>query len=140
MTLALQIRGSAYGTLATHEGATDTDPHGFTRILMDGALERLEAARERHQDGDRTAASGLVATAVLLIGKLRAGLDLQCGGAFAANIDDLYDYMCRRLGGCLSGADPRNGLPALHEVSHLLDALRSAWAFMPAEVRAATRN
>jgi len=68
------------------------------------------------------------------IGELRAGLDLQCGGAFAANVDDLYEYMCRRL------HTAENGLAALHEVSHLLDALHSAWPYMPDEVRTALRN
>jgi flagellar secretion chaperone FliS len=141
MTTALQIRASATNSpLATHRGATAADPHGLTRMLMDGVLERLETARERDSDGDPAASGCLVETAVRLIGELRTGLDLHCGGAFAANTDDLYDYMCRRLGVCLSGADPRNGLAALHEVSHLLDALRSAWAFMPGEVRAASRN
>jgi flagellar protein FliS len=71
-----------------------------------------------------------------LIGALRAGLDVHSGGAFAANVDDLYDYMCRRL----RAADPWNGLEALHEVSHLLDALRSAWPYMPDEVRTPLRN
>lgn len=140
MTLALQIRASSNSAFATHAGATDADPHGFTRILMDGALERLGAARERALDGDTAAAAWLVEVTVLLIGELRSGLDLHSGGAFAANVDDLYDYMGRRLGGCLPGTAPLNGLAALHEVSHLLDALRSAWAFVPAEVRVATRN
>ena len=140
MTLALQIRASSNSAFAIHAGATDADPHGFTRILMDGALERLEEARERAQDGDTAVAGWLVETAVLLIGELRVDLDLHFGGPFAANIDDLYDYMGRRLGDCLPGAALLNGFAALHEVSHLLDALRSAWAFMPAEVRSATRN
>jgi flagellar secretion chaperone FliS len=70
------------------------------------------------------------------IGELRAGLDLHCGGAFAANVDDLYEYMCRRL----NTAEPGKGLAALHEVSHLLDALHSAWPYMPDEVRTALRN
>jgi len=78
-------------------------------------------------------------TAMLMaqIGALRAGVDLHCGGAFAANVDDLYEYMCRRL---RTAADPGNGLAALHEVSHLLDALHSAWPYMPDEVRTARRN
>jgi flagellar protein FliS len=137
MTLALQIHSSASNsTFATHRGATAADPHGLTRMLMDGALERLEAARERDPDGAPAQAGGPLEVATVLIGELRAGLDLQSGGAISANIDDLYDYMCRRL----DATDPRNGLAALHEVSHLLDALRSAWAFMPAEVRAGSRN
>jgi flagellar secretion chaperone FliS len=73
---------------------------------------------------------------LVLIRELRAGLDVHSGGAFAANVDDLYDYMCRRL----RSADHWNGLEALHEVSHLLDALHSAWPYMPDEVRTALRN
>jgi flagellar protein FliS len=140
MTLALQITGSVtHGTLATRRDLPAIDLYGISRMLMDGVLERLEAAGERDEDGDPAAAGDLLESAVLLLGELRAGLDLHSGGAIAANVDDLYDYMCRRLG-APHATDPMNGLAALHEVSHLLDALRSAWAFMPAEVRAASRK
>jgi flagellar secretion chaperone FliS len=144
MRLALQINGPVtHSTVASRGALAAIDPHGLTRMLMDGVLERLEAAGERDDDGDLAAAGDLLESAVRLIGELRAGLDLHSGGVIAANVDDLYDYMCRRLGACLrlsDATDPMNGLAALHEVSHLLDALRSAWAFMPAEVRAASRK
>jgi flagellar protein FliS len=144
MRLALQINGPVTNsTLPCRGSVTAIDPYGLTRMLMDGVLEHLEAAGELDEDGDPAAAGDLLESAVLLIGELRSSLDLHSGGAFAANVDDLYDYMCRRLGACprLSDAtDPMNGLAALNEVSHLLDALRSAWAFMPAEVRAASRK
>ena len=144
MPLALQINGPVTNsTLASRGGVAAIDPYGLTRLLMDGVLEHLEAAGELDEDGDPAAAGDLLESAVLLIGELRSGLDLHSGGAFAANVDDLYDYMCRRLEAHLRLADttdPMNGLTALHEVSYLLDALRSAWAFMPAEVRAASRN
>jgi flagellar protein FliS len=102
---------------------------------MDGALERIEAAREHLLDGDAAGQSQL-RSAVMIITELRADLDLPRGGAIAANLDDLYDYMCRRL----RAADLQNGLAALDEVSHLLDALQSAWNYMPVEVRVASRN
>jgi flagellar secretion chaperone FliS len=144
MTLALQINGPVTNsTLASRGVLAAMDPYGLTRMLMDGVLERLEAAGELGEDGDPLAAGDLLEAAVLLIRELRARLDLHSGGALAANVDDLYDYMCRRLGACMGlsdAADPTNGLAALHEVSHLLDALRSAWAFMPAEIRAASRK
>jgi flagellar secretion chaperone FliS len=103
---------------------------------MDSALERLEAAREHDGGGKPVEAHLLLESAAALIGELRAELDLCHGGTIAANVDDLYDYMCRRL----RAADLEKGVTALIEVSHLLDALRSAWAFMPAEVRIASRN
>ena len=124
------------------------DPYGFARLLMDGALERIEAARQHLVNGEQPERQSLLHSAVAILNELRADLDLPRGGAIAANLDDLYDYMCRRLGCAACGAraflqempDLQNGIAALDEVSHLLDALHSAWIFMPAEVRKASRN
>jgi flagellar secretion chaperone FliS len=136
MTLVAQPRASATNTArACSRGGTATDPYGVTRMLMDGAFERIEAARG-HLESGVPGGYCLLQSAVMIIAELRADLDLRAGGPIAANLDDLYDYMCRRLG----TAGLQNGLGALDEVSHLLDALRSAWAFMPVEVRAASRN
>ena len=144
------------------QGGPAVDPYGIARLLMDGALERIEAAREHLLDGDAAGQSQL-RSAVMIISELRADLDLPRGGAIAASLDDLYDYMCRRLGcaacgarafpegmprsdreqanACATGAaDLQNGIAALDEVSHLLDALQSAWNYMPVEVRVASRN
>ena len=117
------------------QGSPAVDPYGIARVLMDGALERIEAAREHLLEGDAAGQSQL-RSAVMIISELRADLDLPRGGAIAANLDDLYDYMCRRL----RAADLQNGIAALDEVSHLLDALQSAWNYMPVEVRVASRN
>ena len=133
MTAALPIRPSAPRPFP---GGAAADPCGFARLLMDGALERIEAAREQLVCGEQPEKSFLLQAAVVILSELRADLDLPRGGAFAANLDDLYDYMCRRL----KGADLHNGIAALDEVSHLLDALQSAWTYLPAEVRAASRN
>ena len=135
MTVVIQFRAPAARKPLSREAGTAADPHGFTRILMDGALERIDAARER-LGGDRERRD-LLQAALLLVHELRADLDLTEGGAIAANADDLYDCIIRRLRAALYQG---SGAPALDEVSHLLNALREAWAFMPAEVRAASRN
>jgi flagellar protein FliS len=129
MTAASPFRASA-------RHGTPVDPYGLARLLMDGAIERIEAAREHLVNGEQPEKRFLLEAAVEIISELRADLDLPRGGAFAANLDDLYDYMCRRL----RAADLPNGIAALHEVSHLLDALQSAWTYLPAEVRVASRN
>jgi flagellar protein FliS len=119
-------------------------------MLMDVALERLEAAWCWRIAGSATDLNPQrLQSAILIILELRASLDLDQGGPIAANVDQLYDYMCRRLS---SSVGLPNGLAALHEVSHLLHALRSAWPFMrpsgqrgnpqrgPCEVRIASGN
>jgi flagellar protein FliS len=133
MSPALQIRFSATpGTRPLHEGGSDADPHGFIGVLLDGALQRICDAREQLAAGAGPTAGArrLLRTAKLILGELRADLDLREGGAIAANLDDLYEYIVRRL----RTAELTDGLAALDEVSHLLDALRTAWAFMPPEV------
>lgn len=113
---------------------------------MEGASQRIRAAREQLAQGVPQAGPAgssparLLRTARVILGELRADLDLTIGGAFAANLDDLYDYMGRRLRAADLGETCGGALAALDEVSHLLDALRSAWAFMPADVRKAPRN
>ena len=144
MSVALQIRFSATPTTRlSHEGGQDADPHGFIGVLMEGALQRIRDAREQMAHGPEAAGwtgpagtARLLRTTKVILGELRADLDLRGGCATAANLDDLYDYMCRRL----RAAELADGPAALNEVSHLLEALRAAWAFMPAEVRKASRN
>lgn len=97
---------------------------------MDAALARIEAARGS-DDGVETPS---VESAVSIVRGLRDALDIPRGGDIAVNVAEIYDYICRRLG----SAGLRNGIAALDEVSHLLQALRSAWVFLPEEVRAAS--
>ena len=120
MTLAVRSRASVTNSAAYPNSGRSA----MTRMLMDEALERIEAARVQ---GETAQTRELLQSAVVILGSLRTGLDLGRGGVIAASLDDLYDYMCRRL-----GAD---GIASLDEVSHLLEALRTAWPFMPAEVR-----
>ena len=134
MTATLTFRASHGSRLG--QGSPAINPYGIARLLMDGALERIEAAREHLVNGEQPERQSQLRSAVMIISELRADLDLPRGGAIAANLDDLYDYMCRRL----RAADLQNGIAALDEVSHLLDALQSAWNYMPVEVRAASRN
>ena len=134
MPATLTFRASHGSRLA--QGGPAVNPYGIARLLMDGALERIEAAREHLVNGEQPERQSQLRSAVMIISELRADLDLPRGGAIAANLDDLYDYMCRRLG----AADLQNGIAALDEVSHLLDALQSAWNYMPVEVRVASRN
>ena len=136
MPATLTFRASASHGSRLGQGGPAVDPYGIARLLMDGALERVEAAREHLVNGEQPQRQSQLRSAVMIISELRADLDLSRGGPIAANLDDLYDYMCRRLG----AADLENGIAALDEVSHLLDALQSAWNYMPVEVRAASRN
>lgn len=142
MSLALQIRVSAPNTARparkTHGPGSLQGPgvRGFTGLLLEGVQERVAAARGHLLAGNDAERDAILQSALMLLDELRTDVDLFNGGAVAANLDDLYDYMGRRLG----AADLQNGIAALDEVSYLLEALHSAWAFLPAEALSASRN
>jgi len=135
MSLALQIRVSV-PNIARPARKAGRVGRGFSGMLLEGVRERVVAARDHLRAGNDSEAHAIVQSALMLLEELRTDLAPFNGGTVAANLDDLYDYMGRRL----KAADLQNGIAALVEVSHLLEALRSAWVFLPAEARSASRN
>lgn len=126
----------AYQAVATHGGVASGDPHGLIVMLMDGALERIARARGCIRNGARGEKAQLIQAAVAIVDELRCSLDLGAGGTLAANLDDLYDYMCRQL----IKANVNDRIETLDEVSHLLGEIRSAWIALPADARALRPN
>lgn len=119
---------AAYQSAAAHGGVAASDPHRLIVMLMDGALERISTARGCMERKEMAEKARLINRAVSIIGELRNSLDLSKGGQIAANLAELYDYMCRRL----LLADK---LETLDEVSTLLHEIRGAWLAIAPEGR-----
>ena len=118
---------AAYRSTAVHSGVDAADPHRLVVMLMDGALERIAAASGMMKNGNGVEKAQLLHRAVAIVDELRNTLNLKEGGAIAANLDSLYEYMCRRL----MQANAENKPEWLDEVSRLLSEIRSAWLQMP---------
>jgi flagellar protein FliS len=114
---------AAYQSAAAHGGVAASDPHRLIVMLMDGALERIATARGCMQRNETAEKARLINRAVSIIAELRNSLDMGKGGQIAANLFELYDYMCRRL----LIATSENKPEMLDEVSTLLHEIRSAW-------------
>jgi len=123
---------AAYQSVATHGGVAAADPHRLVLMLMDGALERIAHARGCILNQDWAEKNRLLHAAISIVEELRASLDLEAGGALAANLENLYDYMCRQL----LRANLQNRVELLDEVAGLLGEIRSAWVALPPEARA----
>jgi flagellar secretion chaperone FliS len=132
MTGSPAAKLAAYSAASTHGGVAAADPHKLIVMLMDGAVERIRAAQVCIERGDIAEKARLIHRAIAIIGELRGSLDLSAGGQVAANLSELYDYMCRRL---LKGTVD-NSIAALDEVSRLLLEVRSAWVAIPQQARA----
>ncbi|HKU15521.1 MAG TPA: flagellar export chaperone FliS [Steroidobacteraceae bacterium] len=122
---------AAYSSAQAHGGVAAADPHRLIVMLMDGALERISTARGCMTRGETADKARLLNRAVSIIGELRSSLDPKSGGQIAANLGELYDYMCRRL----LLANTENQAAMLDEVSKLLGDIRAAWVGIPSEVR-----
>jgi flagellar secretion chaperone FliS len=122
---------AAYQTVAAHGGVAASDPHRLILMLMDGALERISAARGAIENGVPDARSRLLHRAVAIIDELRASLNIEKGGQIAQNMADLYEYIGRQL----LRANLEGRADLLDEVGHLLREIRSAWILIPSKGR-----
>lgn len=120
-----QHAARAYAQIGLETGVAAASPHLMILMLYDGALLALCNARKHMQD-DRVAERGQsISRAISIIDDgLRSSLDLTRGGEIAGWLDQLYDYMNRRL----LSASLRSDVAALNEVESLLRELRGAWA------------
>lgn len=125
-------KAHAYQSVAAWSSVADEEPQRLILRLYDGALERIAAARGCLEHGLLAEKCALVTRALAILGELRGSLDLVRGGAIAAHLDDLYDYMSRRL----LEANATNRVELFEEVASLLRELRSAWSAVAGETTA----
>lgn len=107
-------------TVSAIEGAS---PHRLIQMLMNGALERLAQAKGAMQRQDIAQKGLLIGKTISILGGLQASLDKKANPDLAATLDQLYDYMQRRL----LEANLHNDIAGIEEVIALLLPVKSAW-------------
>ena len=129
---SLKKRGlEQYGKVAVGSEVEFASPHRLVQMLMEGALEKVAAAKGYMSRNEIAAKGEHVSWAISIIGGLQGSLDLEAGGEIARNLDDLYDYMTRRL----MEANINNDEAILDEVMSLLLEIKGAWDSMPESVK-----
>jgi flagellar secretion chaperone FliS len=124
---APQSRRAAHTYNAVHieTGVPSATPHALILMLFDGAIEAVGSARLCCEVGQIEDKNRLTSKALRILEEgLRASLDRKQGGQIAMRLDNLYDYMTRRL----LSASLHNSAEEYAEVSRLLAELRSGWA------------
>ena len=118
----------SYSSGSTATQAAVANRVELIQMLFDGLIDSLSAARghiERQSIEDKSKA--LTRASRIVVG-LQAALDLDKGGELAANLNELYSYIVRRL----LHVNVHNDLEALKEVHSLVTEVREAWRQVPA--------
>ncbi|MGB5261645.1 MAG: flagellar export chaperone FliS [Gammaproteobacteria bacterium] len=118
-----------YASVGTQTGVSEASPHRLIQMLLDGALDKIARARGAMQRNEYKEKGNHITSAGSIVLGLRSSLDLEAGGELAANLDNLYEYMFRRL----MEAHAENDEAALDEVTSLLREIKSGWDALPQE-------
>ena len=112
-------------------------PHGLVMLLFDGFMAAVQRAKGALRSQDLGAKGLAIGQAVRIVDEgLKSALDLQGGGKLAADLSDLYSYVCMRL----TQANLRNDEAALDECVALVSPLRDAWAAIGSRVDTPATN
>jgi flagellar secretion chaperone FliS len=116
-----------YQQVSVHSGIMDASPHRLVQMLMEGALEKIALAKGNMANRNVASKGENISKAIAIIGGLQASLNMGAGGEIAKNLNDLYDYMSRRL----VAANLRNDASILDEVASLMAEIKTGWDNMP---------
>lgn len=106
---------------------SSASPHKLVLMLFNGAIVAIGRARIHMQQGDIAEKGMLIGKAISIVDEgLRNSLNLQAGGDVAANLKELYEYVCAKL----LEANLKNDPELLDHVSAILQELRAGWEEM----------
>jgi len=119
-----------YSQVGVSSGVEQASPHRLIQMLMDGAIEKVAMAKGFMERNEIALKGSHISWAISIIEGLRASLDKSTGGEIADNLDDLYDYMIRRL----IRSNAENDADMLDEVMSLLRSVKGAWDEIPSAI------
>lgn len=114
---------NAYSKDSLKSELSAADPHRIIQMLMQGALDRIAAAKGHIERKDMSGKSLCISKASAIIISLLNSLDHTHSPDLSNNLADLYMYMNDKLNEATITNDTKN----LDEVSFLLQEIKSAW-------------
>ena len=124
----------SYGQVKNVTGVAQSNNVELIQMLFDGLVESLSAAKGHIQHNSIPETGKAISRATRIVLGLQGALDFEKGGELAANLNDLYNYVTRRL----LHINLRNDLVALDEIYGIITEIREAWKQVPTLVPATT--
>jgi len=120
---------NAYQEVGVRSGLDEANPHRLIQMLMEGALDRIAQGRGYMARKEVGPKGEQISRAISIIEGLRICLDPSQAPELAERLEQLYDYMGRRL----VEANLHNDPAILDEVSGLLKEIKAGWDGIPVE-------
>lgn len=115
---------TTYREVGASTALDGASPHKLVSLIYAALASQIAAARGALARDDVAEKGRAISHAVRIIDEgLNAPLDLASGGALAANLHDLYDYMVHAL----TMANLKNDDSTLSECARLVETLREGW-------------
>ena len=111
------------------EHTEEISSHQVISLLMDGALERAEQAKQAYLDNQQDDLLLLLSKLIAIINGLKNCLNMEAGGDISKNLNGLYEYMIQKI----SNAEVDDLIAVLDEVQGLLSEVKSGWDNMALE-------
>ncbi|BFM16581.1 flagellar export chaperone FliS [Maricurvus nonylphenolicus] len=105
------------------QAAVDSSPYKIITLLMQGALDRMTSAKGCIQHNNIEGRNQFINKAVDIIDCLKESLVHKHDEEMTANLENLYDYMSRRL----FEANAENNAVMIDEVYGLLNTIFDGW-------------
>lgn len=122
---------SATSIKTTSTPVDEITPYQVITMLLNGALERVDQAISRLDEGEFDEAAILVQKTIGIIGGLRESLNFEKGGEITSNLDILYGYIVEKLDKISEEQTP---IAVLDEVRKLLSEVHEGWVGIASEV------
>lgn len=122
-----------YSQVKNYTGITDANPHQLVAMLLEGAMSKLSIVKGMLTRGETSRKGEIIGQVIAIIGGLRSSLDMEQGGELAENLDNLYEYMERRL----VQANLKHDMDIIDEVTLLLREIKAGWDSIPQQYREA---
>lgn len=118
----------SYGDVQVTTGVSKANNVELIQMLFDGLIESLATTKGHIQHNNIAEKGKSIARASRIVLGLQGALDFEKGGELAGNLNELYNYITRRL----LHVNARNDLAALDEIHGLMTEIRGAWESVPA--------
>ena len=118
---------NAYRNVHAASGVHYADGMQLIQMLFDGLVDALSSAEGEIERKNIVGKSQSINRASSIIYGLQESLDFEKGAELARNLNDLYEYMARRV----MFANMHNDANALREVKGLVSEIRGAWKLLP---------